>query len=136
MSTYARQRRWILRGIAALGAIRITRALAVAPMRPSRDPVVEHLLSYLTSPSSAQVIGREYLVTHPEEQSIQRLMESIVPSAADIDAAVDGRLLRVSVHRYIHSRILSDFEVGDVIQLQGWILSVTEVRLCALIALM
>jgi hypothetical protein len=135
MSTYARQRRWILRGIAALGAIRITRALAVVPMRPARDPVVEHLLSYPTSLSSARVIGREYLTTHREEQSIQMLMESIVPCAPDIDVAVDGRLSRIDVHRYVYSRILSDFEVGDVIQLQGWILSVTEIRLCALIAL-
>jgi len=95
---------------------------------------------------SARMIGRTYLQRYPQEGNIQVLLEKVVaeasgipsdssfntpPSSADrLRRAGDRELMDV-----LQRRIRQDFVEEKVVKLQGWILSATEARLCALRAL-
>jgi hypothetical protein len=100
--------------------------------RPDR---AERLLTALGRPESAAVVGRRYLAAHPQEADRASL-------AAQLDADLrcqdcdplqaDRPALRAGLSRQI--RI--DFARSRVVRVEGWVLSVTEARLCALAALM
>jgi hypothetical protein len=89
--------------------------------------------------ASARVIGRRYLQQYPSESNIRDLLEGIVADPANdrfsgrtdrLSTAGDRELIFALQHR-----IRQDFVEERVVKLQGWILSVTEARLCALTAL-
>lgn len=81
--------------------------------------------------SSALAIGNLYLQSNPGEASVDllvtRLIAAIVPSDDELDAA--------GVRNNVNSVRKNDFDGGRVTWIHGWLLSVTEVRLCALAAL-
>ena len=91
---------------------------------------------------SARVIGRTYLQRYPQEADIRVLLKKVVADASDASSnnpsdstdrlrrAGDGELMDV-----LQRRIRQDFVEEKVVKLQGWILSATEARLCALRAL-
>jgi hypothetical protein len=99
----------------------------------------EHLLrAKLTAlfihQESAQAIGRAYLERYPQEADIRRLEDQIAQGIAG------GRTLLAATSKQEMSKLLSDrvrqdFETEHVVKVQGWILSITEARLCALTAL-
>jgi F0F1-type ATP synthase membrane subunit c/vacuolar-type H+-ATPase subunit K len=83
---------------------------------------------------SAQAIGRAYLQSYPREADALRLEDQIVQGIAG------GRALlaatgKPEVSKLLTARIRQDFASDQVVKVQGWILSVTEARLCALTAL-
>ena len=81
---------------------------------------------------SAVSIGRAFLSEHPDEANEERLVEklglplSATPLSRGEQARQGERLLEL--HR-------QDLRNGRVVNLGGWILSVTELRLAALLAL-
>jgi hypothetical protein len=77
--------------------------------------------------ASAAVIGAHYLAQFDEESSAQALEEAIRQGMPASGKRVDEQSLL--------ARIQKDFEHGDVVKLQGWMLSRTEARLCALLSL-
>ena len=83
-------------------------------------------------PESAKVIGREYLRLWPEEADTDFLIQRIFSRHPD-------ELLRYGemepLREMISRQILSDFEQHHVLAMHGWIFSPTELRLCALAAL-
>jgi len=79
---------------------------------------------------AAAHVGRRYLENTPSERSEQRLWERVLDtppgdSAASIQQITD----RARVRREL------DFREGDLVAIDGWLLSRTEARLCALAAL-
>ena len=77
--------------------------------------------------ASAQVIGEAYLrAGRAGEASAERLMALIF--AGQSPAAVTGAEFRA----FIGHRLQRDFADGAVVKVDGWMLSVTEARLCAL----
>ena len=90
------------------------------------------LLSVITafhSKKSAAIIGREYLRQYPNEKNMDVLYKSlkIVPLHNEIEKS--------EVCLCLADKMENDFSRGDVINLQGWLLSRTELRLCALLSL-
>ena len=83
---------------------------------------------------SAKVIGREYLRHYAQEADEQILLGLISSGFTDgpemLSAADDEE-----ISRWLRRQIGQDFEAGHVVKLEGWILSATEARLCALVAL-
>jgi hypothetical protein len=71
------------------------------------------------------VIGGKYLQQHPLEKNVGHLLEGIAVSAPR-----DRELMLA-----LQQRIRQDYVEERVVKLEGWILSVTEARLCALTAL-
>ena len=74
-----------------------------------------------------QVVGQEYLNNYPDERSKIILLNSIQARLK----LITGRSHSAS-QTNLEKLIMDDFEVGDVIYLNGWALSRTECRLAAL----
>jgi len=73
-------------------------------------------------------IGQAYLAAVPEESDQAALLAGL--GVAE-DAVGDPNAMLDALADQVHA----DFAAGDTIQLDGWALSLTEARLCALIAL-
>ena len=103
-------------GISALGAVGAFRIAAddESPLRQLRFKSVE-------AAQSAALLGAAYLTRFPAERDRERLMDLVFPEATS-----EGSL---------QERIRLDFTVGRTVKLDGWVLSVTELRYCALTAL-
>jgi hypothetical protein len=82
--------------------------------------------------SSAQAVGREHLRHTPTEASVTRLVSLIC--AEQSERPPIGRSRR-AVREWACAKISDDFRSGRVVEIQGWILSATEARLCALAAI-
>lgn len=123
-------RRAVLGWLALLGLGRRAGALSapVGDPAPRRSP-----LPFLRHPESAAVLGREYLRTRAAEADADELARRLGLPGADLTALgpAEARSLKEEILR----RHRDDFERGRVVDLQGWILSLTEVRLCALVSL-
>ena len=84
---------------------------------------------------SAKVIGREYLRIVPEEAQKKVLLDLICRGSMSNQA----RLLRSDVtatRRQLQDWIRKDFEMGHTVMVNGWMLSQTESRICALTAVL
>ena len=92
------------------------------------EETAEALLSTLPNRASARAIGRVFLEERSEEGSRDRLIRKILGDDRGGSALSDPGALRV----YLRDRIRRDFARSETIELDGWVLSLTEVRLCAL----
>ena len=104
-------RRHVLLGLvsAATAGAGAGRALLAAP-GPSE--------SYLRS---AVLIGQRFLAAHPEERSLAALKEHVQWGRPDTDWK---------------ARVREDFWQGNTVEIDGWVLSCTEVRCCAIVSLL
>lgn len=85
------------------------------------------LEAVLPNLASARAIGEAYLnAGHAEETSADRLVWLIFGEQPP--AVVTG----TEVRAFIGRRLRQDFANGAVVRIDGWMLSVTEARLCAL----
>lgn len=89
----------------------------------------ERLVRLLPHADSAARTGRRYLEDTPREADATRLVALIgaTPAGADSDAAL---------REYLEARIRQDFIDGATVAVDGWLLAVTEARLCALVSLL
>jgi len=83
-----------------------------------------------SDPDALRLIGAAYLAAVPEERSEAALSAALFSSSAwrgiDPDAAAEQ--LRIQVRE--------DFEAGRTIEIEGWLLALTEARFCALVELL
>jgi hypothetical protein len=121
-----------------LGALGMGVSLVLGPIasrlfsRSSRDELGRRLVRLLERRDSARVVGAQYLRIVPAEASprvleplIAERLEAFGPTALSI--AGDQEL-----RRRLGAAVLGDFEEGRTVELDGWVLSLTEARLCAL----
>ena len=80
--------------------------------------------------SSVERVGKEYLARHPVENNEQALMEKILGTGLETGFWTSGAEIR----RQLQEQIRRDFAENRTMDLHGWILSETEVRICALLA--
>jgi hypothetical protein len=85
----------------------------------------------LRQPDSAVVIGSAYLRSTPDEREPGRLADLIASRCGEGVFDLDGEALR----RCLGRRTRQDFADGRVVTIHGWMLSVTEARICGLAAL-
>lgn len=84
------------------------------------------LLSNIWDTQIIVEIGELYQKQYPKENTEQKLVELL---SEDISMGKDD------ISASITSRIEEDFKTGKIVTLDGWILSVTEGRQCALFSL-
>jgi hypothetical protein len=115
-----------------LGASPLRSLAAVGEPAGDRRDAFDSALRLLPHRTSAAAIGRHFLREHPAEADAERLFGLLgLPSLA-------GALSRSEIEnhrdrlREIHRQ---DFRSGRVIELGGWTLSITELRLAALVTL-
>jgi len=97
------------------------------PGRTSAE--AQRLARLLPHTDSAARLGRRYLEGTPQEADAGRLLTLIdaTPADGEADAALRERL---------DARTRQDFIAGATVAVDGWLLSVTEARLCALVSLL
>lgn len=93
------------------------------------------LAALLTHKESAKVIGIAYVQKYPQEAGVRILLDQIASSPAVGDVGLFGAADQ-NLRELLERMIREDFAVDRVVKLQGWILSATEARLCALAALL
>ncbi len=71
-------------------------------------------------------VGNDYLEKAPNEASKRTLVEHLTT-----DASSDTTL----VPQLMEQQIKRDFNTGNTVMINGWLLSITEARQCALLAL-
>ena len=81
---------------------------------------------------AARAIGLRYLSQTPEDHDRDALAERILASVSN--EAIDALPL-ATLRSKFQQRFASDFDRGETVLIDGWVLSRTEVRLCALLAL-
>ncbi len=92
-------------------------------------------LSFFENPDRARAFGQACLMTlTPPERSYEKLdafIRAELGQDKGIETMANGETFRIKVLR----RIRDDFANGDVMRVDGWILSSTEARLYALVSL-
>lgn len=107
---------------------------AAAGCRPPYDAreVARELTGFLPSSGGWRELGRAYLRTRPDERSLAFLTERIVRDLGwSPPQPAPG-----PVQELIRTRIRDEFESGEVVRIQGWVLATTEARLAALLAVL
>ena len=84
------------------------------------------LLSNLWDAQTIAEIGKTYLKQHPSETGESKLVELLSESIFS-----DKDMLGASINQ----RIKEDYKTGRIVTIDGWILSITEGRQCALYSL-
>ena len=125
-------------GIAAVGAA----GVVVVPMpvhgQSSAAATLAHprLLAILRNEHLVAELGRRYRALVPSENAelvLTRMIQSdLVGAGGDLANDTASQSIQARVDR----RIQADFDHGRTVTLQGWILSQTEARQCALFSLL
>ncbi len=72
-------------------------------------------------------LGRSYLSLHPEEANVERLWPALVGSRVPSEAN--------ELELHLAELRRRDFEDGEILIVDGWVLARTEARACALMVL-
>jgi hypothetical protein len=122
-------RRRLLVGAAALLAAVAAGPSALVPLieRLAAADAAALLRTLIKHREGAIQLGRSYLSAHPSEANratlVRQLAGPIAPASAE--RAAHG----------VGARIREDYAMGHTVVVEGWVLSRTEARLCALVAL-
>jgi hypothetical protein len=123
--------------VLGLGAVGFAGWVCLFVRRPRfahLPPLAEKLVGVLVHEQSANVVGRAYLAQRPAEADPFILVDLICGRDPDSPLTF-GPADRQTVGQWLQRRQQEDFEFGRIVKLDGWILSETEGRLCALAAL-
>ena len=133
MSEPGINRRKLLASVPAVCLLIICKSALMAGTKPYRElkSLAGILVHQLANRRSACVVGREYLRSAIDEADIGRLIPLIL-NDPEGQALADLGLDRNACYAYLEHRFKSDFTNGRVVEVGGWILSVTEARVCAL----
>jgi hypothetical protein len=82
---------------------------------------------FRTHHSYAVSVGQSYLACTPQEADHQ-VLSSLLLS----DGAAEFSKKPAALRAYIRDRIRQDFAEGRITEVDGWVLSITEARLCAI----
>jgi hypothetical protein len=109
-------------------------ALPLAPNELGVQRSLQHiLLSLFENPRSAYAIGTACLKSLPPNQSSLQQLTNAILTAAECDTKT--MKTKQAVRYRIANRVRRDFAEGAVVNIDGWLLSLTEARLYALVAL-
>ena len=99
-----------------------------------RDPkaTAEQLTDFVELREAWATIGRTYLETDPADGTVEALTDKLM---SDLDwGRVPAKL--ETLQQGLVDRIQTEFRDEEMERVDGWMLAPTEVRLCALIALL
>ena len=136
---FKKKRRDLLRFAVALGGFGFS-SLGWSKKVQSRDenlidPVAIKLSCFFSKKESASAIGSKYLKGAPQEADINVLVGRLCRHQAGVYRKILNAD-KVTVRKIILNQQREDFGQGRTLRVDGWILSETETRLCALSVLM
>lgn len=126
---FARTRRWLLIGLSAAG---MTASWPYRWGRITDESIDSRLLKHFfpCEPALAARIGTLYLEAVPRERSQQRLAEMVL-GVRRPESTFDP----ATMVAHVRARRDRDYLDGDLVAINGWLLTRTEARLCALASL-
>jgi hypothetical protein len=107
---------------------------AVSLGQPFRPVAARNLARLFPNPRSAHRLAAAYLDIFPEDRDLGVLMDHLRRRDKALAAALDNGGLR-RLRRLVALNVRDDFFRGHTVRIDGWLLSQTEARLCALAAL-
>ena len=114
-----------------LGSLPIAGWLKTTWSATDQDLALANLLTnVLTDRSSAQIIGLLYLKTTPEETNLKQLLSCMHHEYPELEILAANKDPALSTHIRILQQ--NDFKKEQVVNIDGWVLSHMEARLCAL----
>jgi len=93
------------------------------------------LAGMLRHPDSAARLGRLYLDEKPREADTA-LLVTLIGAARGPALPPDSPTTDEALRADLEERIRNDFVYGNTAAVDGWLLSLTEARLCALVSLL
>ena len=110
------------------------RAFSDWSKRSNTELMALKLNEIINNKGSAHVIGSVYLNKFPHEAGLQLLVDLICKTEESYRAIMMAR--KSSLKKIILDMQQEDFSKGITVNLNGWILSHTEARLCALTSIL
>ncbi|MCU0270273.1 MAG: hypothetical protein MUF83_16735 [Acidimicrobiales bacterium] len=127
-------RRTVLAAIVGVGAALTAGAFGYLAFGPADDDdddsgTSDDLTATVPTRQALLAVGERYLATHPEEADTEVLLAALAPLGGSIPADPDTQLA------VLGQQVSADYAAGDVVELDGWVLSRTEGRAAALFVL-
>ena len=128
-------RRQVLWGMVMAAAVPAT--LKLQDRRSSKRTMdsaassIDHTLQLFTVTASAITLGRAYLRRYPDEDSLESLVSHLPLHIRD-DCLAESDTELSSLQERIRLQVRNDFKTGNCVRIDGWVLSRTESRACAL----
>ncbi|RAW00342.1 hypothetical protein DQQ10_14915 [Pseudochryseolinea flava] len=88
-------------------------------------------MSSCADEDSLMNIGKAYRAQYNNEQSEESLIDALTQNNMHLLHESDG----TKITHYLEQRIQNDFEKNEIVIVDGWILSRTEARQCALFSI-
>ena len=122
-----------LTSIALVGSVVPFVGCSSSPTRLERILSLPAALATINDPETIAALGRSYLTAVPNENSSEKLMDKLL---LDVEENIIAKNTDEAVlMELLNQKVLSDFEKGETVILDGWVLSKTEARQCALFSL-
>lgn len=120
-----KRRGFILTGAAGIAALSIPTAYYyfLSDIKYDKALAEPQFLSMIWDTTMISTIGNKYRLQIPNEKKERSLVKLLL---ADASTGSDTSTLSID------QKIKKDFETGNTVTVDGWILSVTEARQCAL----
>ena len=131
MSGSAITRREALRGLSWIAvAVASGQAFSGCSKGESGSLALQGLAGLLAHGETAAAVGAVFLAAHPEEADLDKLVKRLGLSANSLPAPGSPELEAAA--KAIHVRHINDFREGRLVEIEGWNLSITELRLAAI----
>ena len=99
--------------------------------KPSNAAILQPtFLVHIMDKKSLLETGQQYLKKVPDEAGTDKLEKMLMDNSA-LTASADAE----TVHAYFSKKTADDFAKKQMVVVDGWVLSVTEARQCALFSL-
>jgi hypothetical protein len=93
------------------------------------------LTGVINDPGAAADLGRAYLAETPDEQRFEQLLARIVDALVPRLGVPPASVAPAQVADTLRAVVRDEFAQAQVVNVDGWLLSVTEARLYAAVAL-
>lgn len=107
--------------------------LQARPAAAPRSEAARRLVEALQAHGSRHAIGAAYLRRHPEEHGTDALVDALLADHPALHTALHRE--RVQLRSVLDAGVRRDYSHGHTTVVDGWVLSRTDARLCALVAI-
>ncbi|MBW2399546.1 MAG: hypothetical protein JRG80_09750 [Deltaproteobacteria bacterium] len=119
-------------GVGAASALAFSGAVVLA-CGDARDPLVGALEGLFDDPEAARAIGAAWIAEQPTPPDAEALLTAIADGRIEAARAL-ARSDPAALLAQLRARHHADFDFGRTAEVRGWLLSLTEARVCGALA--
>jgi len=127
----SKARRRVLKLIALASTVPV-QAVRPARAQPVHSAMMHALIEMLDHHHSARVVGQAYLEARPADCDVVKLTGRIGSALGSRRSPEHLAANPEELRRALRETVLQDYSTGRWVSLNGWLVSETEGRLCAL----